>query len=130
VHFLQPRDHPGLRLGPAVWVLLAWVAIPGGAKAQEIAVQNESNATVMVTAAEIRAMPHESVSVDEHGKTETFGGVPLRLVLEKGGRDIRRLLAWQEAFQLPCDSSGGRVPGGGRSAGVGPGIYGASHSSG
>ena len=42
-------------------------------------------ATVKVTAAEVAALPHQKVSVDDHGKTVTFEGVPLRLVLEKGG---------------------------------------------
>jgi hypothetical protein len=64
--------------------LLAWAAI-GSVRAQQIAVQNESAAPVKVTAAEITALPHQEIAVDDHGKTVRFEGVPLRLVLEKGG---------------------------------------------
>ena len=70
---------------PAVLILLAWATALGAGHAQDIAVQNEAGATVKVTGAEIAAMPHQKVSVDDHGKTVTFEGVPLRLVLEKGG---------------------------------------------
>ncbi len=55
------------------------------AKAQEIAVQLESGSPVKLGASDIAAMPHQSVSVDDHGKTETFEGVPLTLVLQKAG---------------------------------------------
>ena len=70
---------------PAVLILLAWATVLGAGDAQDIAVQNEAGATVKVTGAEIAVMPHQKVSVDDHGKTVTFEGVPLRLVLEKGG---------------------------------------------
>jgi hypothetical protein len=70
---------------PAILILLAWAAVVGALNAQEIAVQNESGAPVKVTAAEIAALPHQEAPVDYHGKTVRFGGVPLRLVLEKGG---------------------------------------------
>jgi hypothetical protein len=73
------------RVGPAVLILLTWVAILSDGNAQEIAVQNESSAPVKVTAAEIAAMARQKVSVDDHGKTVAFEGVPLRLVLEKAG---------------------------------------------
>jgi len=53
--------------------------------AQEITVQNEAGAGVKMTATEIAAMPHQEISVDDHGKTVRFEGVPLRLVLEKAG---------------------------------------------
>ncbi len=73
------------RTGRAVLVLLVWAAVARAGDAQEIAVENESGARVRVTAADIAAMPHQKVSVDEHGKTVTFEGVPLRLLLEKAG---------------------------------------------
>lgn len=69
----------------AVLVPLASVAILAAAKAQEIEVQNESATPVKVSAAEIAAMPHQQVSVEDHGKTEKFEGVSLRLVLEREG---------------------------------------------
>jgi hypothetical protein len=69
----------------AVLILLAWSAAVSVSNAQEIVVQNESGAPVKVTAAEIAALPHQGIAVDEHGKAVKFEGVLLRLVLEKGG---------------------------------------------
>jgi Oxidoreductase molybdopterin binding domain len=76
---------PSLRTSQAVLIMLTWAAVACLGDAQEIAVQNDSSAPVNVTATDITAMPHQKVSVDDHGKTVTFEGVPLRLVLEKGG---------------------------------------------
>ena len=82
---MTPTSRPTYWKGrPAVLSLLAWAAI-GSVRAQQIAVQNESAAPVKVTAAEITALPHQEIAVDDHGKTVRFEGVPLRLVLEKGG---------------------------------------------
>ena len=67
---------------PPVLVLVAWAAIVGAGNAQEIAVQNELGAPVKITAAEIAALPHQEITLEDHVR---FGGVPLRLVLEKGG---------------------------------------------
>jgi hypothetical protein len=72
-----------LRTSRAVLVLLTWAAVACVGDAQEIAVQNDTSAPVNVTATDITAMPHQKVSVDDHGKTITFEGVPLRLVLER-----------------------------------------------
>ena len=58
---------------PAVLILLAWATALGAGHAQDSAVQNEAGATVKVTGAEIAAMPHQKVSVDDHGKTVAFG---------------------------------------------------------
>jgi len=60
-------------------------AMVGAANAQEITVQNESGASVKMTAAEIAGMPHQEMTVEDHGKTIRFEGVPLRAVLEKSG---------------------------------------------
>ena len=70
---------------PAVLILLAWAAGLGAAYDHEIVVRNELGAPVKVTAAEIAALPHQEMALDDHGKTVRFGGVPLRLILEKGG---------------------------------------------
>jgi hypothetical protein len=55
--------------GLAVLILLTWATVLGVGDAQEIAIQNEAGATVKVTAAEVAALPHQKVSVDDHGKT-------------------------------------------------------------
>jgi len=68
----------------ALFVLL-FTATAGAANAQEITVQNEAGVSVKMTAAEIAGMPHQEITVDDHGKTVRFEGVPLRLVLEKAG---------------------------------------------
>jgi len=53
--------------------------------ARDITVQIGSSAPLDVTASDIAGMPHQQVSVEEHGKSVSFEGVPLRLVLEKAG---------------------------------------------
>ncbi|HEV2380555.1 MAG TPA: molybdopterin-dependent oxidoreductase [Terriglobia bacterium] len=74
-----------LRFGPAALVALASLALVSVGKAQEIAVQNESGAAVKLSASDIAALPHQSISVDDHGKTVKFEGVAVKLVLEKAG---------------------------------------------
>jgi len=63
----------------------ACLAFPTAARSQEIVVQNESGATVKLTASDIAALPHQAVSVDDHGQKVRFEGVPLHVLLEKGG---------------------------------------------
>jgi DMSO/TMAO reductase YedYZ molybdopterin-dependent catalytic subunit len=65
--------------------LVAWAVVPRLGDAQGIAVQIDSGAPVSVSAADITGMPHQKISVEEHGKSVNFEGVPLRLVLEKAG---------------------------------------------
>ena len=74
-----------LKLHPAILVLLISAVIPLGGKAQEISVQNEATAPVKITAAEIAAMPHQKMTVDDHGKSVVMEGIPVRQVLEKAG---------------------------------------------
>jgi len=74
-----------LKLHPAILVLLISAVIPLGGKAQEISVQNEATAPVKITAAEIAAMPHQKMTVDDHGKSVVKEGIPVRQVLEKAG---------------------------------------------
>jgi hypothetical protein len=69
----------------AVLMIITWASILSVGQAQEITVQNETSAPVRITSGEIAALPHQKVSVDDHGKTVVFEGVPLRLVLEKAG---------------------------------------------
>jgi hypothetical protein len=68
-----------------MWMLLCITVASAADAQQEITVQNEAGATVKITAAEITSMPHQGISVQDHGKTVHFEGVPLRLVLEKAG---------------------------------------------
>lgn len=44
-----------------------------------------SVAPVKISAAEIAAMPHQSATVENHGRKIIYSGVPLRLLLEKAG---------------------------------------------
>jgi hypothetical protein len=69
----------------AVLIALAWAALPDLGKAQEIEVQRASGVSVKITEAEIAALPHQHIMVHDNGKTVRFGGVALRLVLEKAG---------------------------------------------
>jgi len=68
-----------------VLLFVACAAVTRVGHAQQIAVQIGSGAPVQVNASDISAMTHQKLSVDEHGKTVSYDGVPLRLVLEKAG---------------------------------------------
>lgn len=82
---LRPKSHRGR---PGLLIVLAWAALAGAGSAQEIAIQNEAGVTVKLTAAEIAALPHQDVSLDDHGKTVRFEGVSVRLLLEKAGMTL------------------------------------------
>ena len=82
---IMPFHAKSWNLHPAVLALLISTVIPRGGRAQEISIQNEANAPVNITAAEIVCMPHQKLTVDDHGKSVMMGGVPLRQVLEKAG---------------------------------------------
>jgi hypothetical protein len=69
----------------AALVVLAWSTLAGAGNAQQIVVQNGSGAPVKPTANEIAALPHQEISVHNHGRTVKFEGVALRLVLEEAG---------------------------------------------
>jgi hypothetical protein len=60
--------------GVALLVLVC-AALAGAGYAQEITVKNETGVTVKMTAAEIAAMLHQELSVDDHGKAVRFDGV-------------------------------------------------------
>jgi hypothetical protein len=77
-----------LKLGkshPAALITLVLAALVNTGNAQEIAVQNESGATVKFTSAEIASLPHQELSVNDHGKTARYDGAPVRLLLERAG---------------------------------------------
>ena len=59
------------RSHPATLITLVLAALGSASDAQEIAVQNESGAIVKLTSAEIASLPHQELSVDEHGKAVT-----------------------------------------------------------
>jgi hypothetical protein len=71
------------RVRAAVLILLVWAALAAAGGAQELTVQNESGAKIELTSAEIAALPHQAITVKDHGKPVRYEGVPLRLVLEK-----------------------------------------------
>jgi hypothetical protein len=74
-------------------------------------VQNDSSAPVKVTATDITAMPQQRISVNDHGKTVSFEGVPLRQVLERVGVTLSDSLRgkWLSSFLLVEAADGYRV---------------------
>lgn len=74
-----------LRTRQAVLLLVTWAAVARAGDAQSIAVQIGSGAPVNLAATDISGMPHQKLSIEQHGKSVSFEGVPLRLVLEKAG---------------------------------------------
>ena len=55
------------------------------ASSQQITVQNEQSSPVVLSAAEIAALPHTTVKVNGHDGSATFSGVPVSTLLEKAG---------------------------------------------
>ena len=55
------------------------------ASSQQITVQNEQSSPVVLSAAEIAALPHTTVKVNGHDGPATFSGVPVSTLLEKAG---------------------------------------------
>lgn len=71
-----------LRLLLGLSAAFTWLQV---ASAQELTVQRRDGTSVKFTAADISKMPHQKVTVNDHGKTAVFEGPPLRVVLEQAG---------------------------------------------
>jgi hypothetical protein len=56
-----------------------------GAFSQQITVQKDQSSPVVLSAAEIAALPHTTVKVNGHDGSATFSGVPVSTFLEKAG---------------------------------------------
>jgi hypothetical protein len=72
------------RLSLAVLIFL--VALPSAlADAQQLTIQTEPGKQIVLTRAEIEALPHIKVATQVRGATATFEGVALQALLEKAG---------------------------------------------
>jgi len=69
-------------LSRLVWLLLLAVT---SAFSQQITVQKDQSSPVVLSAAEIAALPHTTVKVNGHDGPATFSGVPVSTLLEKAG---------------------------------------------
>ena len=63
--------------------LAAAIATP--AFAQSLALQGPDGQAVTLSAADVAAMPHVTVTATHHGKTSTFEGVPLDQIMTRVG---------------------------------------------
>lgn len=63
----------------------ALAALAGPALAQSIALHGPDGQTASLTAADLAALPHVSVTATQHGKTSTFEGVPLGDIVARVG---------------------------------------------
>ena len=52
---------------------------------QQITVQKDQSSPVVLSAAEIAALPHTTIKVNGHDGSATFSGVPVSTLLEKAG---------------------------------------------
>jgi hypothetical protein len=72
-----------------VWFALIAAAlgllVAGGASAQSIALSGLAGEKLQLSAADLAAMPHHSVTLQLEGKTEACDAVPLSLILAKVG---------------------------------------------
>ena len=57
----------------------------GSAFSQQITVQNDQSSPVVLSAADIAALPHTTVKVNGHDGPASFSGVPVSTLLEKAG---------------------------------------------
>ncbi len=57
----------------------------GSASSQQITVQNDQSSPVVLSAADIAALPHTTVKVNGHDGPASFSGVPVSTLLEKAG---------------------------------------------
>ena len=64
---------------------LALAIAPGLSAAQDLALKGLAGQSVTVTAADLAAMPHVTLTVTVEGKTHTYGGVPLTDLLARVG---------------------------------------------
>jgi hypothetical protein len=53
--------------------------------AQQLVVQREDGTSIKLNARDVAEMPHQKITVDDHGKAAVFEGPALRLVLERAG---------------------------------------------
>jgi len=74
---------------PKTWLALSAMAagllIATGAAAQSIALSGLAGKKAQLGAADIAALPHQTVTLPLEGKSEACDGVPLSLILAKVG---------------------------------------------
>jgi hypothetical protein len=68
---------------PVLIFIFALLAALAGA--QRLTIQTEPGKQIVLTRAEIEALPHVKLTTQLHGATATFEGVSLQAVLEKAG---------------------------------------------
>lgn len=68
---------------PVLIFIFALLATLAGA--QQLTIQTEPGKQIVLTRAEIEALPHVKLTTQLHGATATFEGVSLQAVLEKAG---------------------------------------------
>ena len=66
-------------------VAMAALSVASGVCAQSVAVTGLAGETLQLSAADIAAMPHQSVTLQLEGKTEGCDGAPLSQILAKVG---------------------------------------------
>jgi hypothetical protein len=74
-----------LRAGAAVAAVALGVATAGGALAQTVTLTGLDGSSVSITAAELAAMPHQTVTMADHGASHAYAGVPLGVLLAPVG---------------------------------------------
>jgi hypothetical protein len=72
---------------PTLFCRLACVVLLAAATAssQQITIQKDPSSQTVFSAADIAALPHTTVKVNDHDGPVTFSGVPLATILQKAG---------------------------------------------
>jgi hypothetical protein len=71
---------------------LALILAPGVVVAQDLVLKGLGGQSVTVTATELAAMPHVTLTVSVEGKTHTYAGVPLTQLLARVGAPFGKAL--------------------------------------
>lgn len=72
-------------LGSSSKLVCLLLLMVGSAFSQQITVQNDQSSPVVLSPADIAALPHTTVKVNGHDGTASYSAVPLSTLLEKAG---------------------------------------------
>lgn len=68
-----------------LFMLVAWLLLSVASAFPQLTVQKDATTQVVLSAADIAALPHTVVKVNDHDGAASFSGVPLTAVLGKAG---------------------------------------------
>jgi hypothetical protein len=74
-----------MRSSPGVAAAVLWLIAATTSAAHSVTLTGVAGQSVTVGALDLKAMPHRTVTVSEHGRAAAYSGVPVTLLLAKVG---------------------------------------------